>query len=165
MQKFHLRTFDLFLAMAAIASSCVSKWTSASPVAFPLELYSIVILTGFRGAKNFKERHVGWKSRFNYQNLKTKTEQKQWNYCSIFVTSSNVLKGLSCCPDIISQIACCTKLDLFHNWSLHTLHCHQKANLDMSCWNCFLKSADHAIPKTAFAKVLIQKLFIVWDWC
>lgn len=48
----HLRTWDRSLSIAATASSWVSKCTSASPVAFPLELYSIVILTGFSGAKN-----------------------------------------------------------------------------------------------------------------
>lgn len=42
--------------MAATASSWVSKCTSASPVAFPLELYSMVILTGFSGAKNYEAK-------------------------------------------------------------------------------------------------------------
>lgn len=55
-RKCYLRTWDLFLAMAATASSCVSKCTSASPVAFPLELYSMVTLTGFRGAKNYQRQ-------------------------------------------------------------------------------------------------------------
>lgn len=44
------------MAIAARASSWVSKCTSASPVAFPLELYSMVIRTGFSGAKNYVEK-------------------------------------------------------------------------------------------------------------
>lgn len=50
----HLRSCDPSLAIAATASSRLSKCTSASPVASPWALYSTMILVGFSGAKNWK---------------------------------------------------------------------------------------------------------------